>query len=173
MDARLRRGPTISMFFALFCFMLPFLTISCPGGSARFNGVELAVGTTVEQEGGAKQRLNPEPLAAIALGLTIVAALVSVFTRRGNRIATGAIAGLNLLLLILMKSKIEHDALMQGKGMFQVTWGFGYWLALLGYASTVATVILLLGDKSPSDRRLAPNLEPATASPAIEDPFAR
>lgn len=118
------------MFFALFCFFLPFLTISCPAGRFSFSGVQLATGTTIEEAqmfGEKRERTLPaEPLA------------------------TGAIGALNFILLLLLKSKLDQDAVVQGGGMLQVSWGAGYWLALLGYASTAAIVFLMVrgGEKT-------------------------
>ena|GEM_PF-3727542 len=34
--------------FALFCFLLPFVTLSCPGMEATLTGAQLATGTTLE-----------------------------------------------------------------------------------------------------------------------------
>lgn len=154
METPLRRAPSISMFFALFCFFLPFLTISCPAGRFSFSGLQVATGTTIEEApmfGDKTERTLPaEPLATGALGFTVLAALISLAAGRGPRIATGAIGALNFILLLLLKSKLDHDALAQGGGMLQVSWGAGYWLALLGYASTAAIVFLVVrgGEKT-------------------------
>ncbi len=80
---------------------------------------------------------------------------------------TGAIGGLNLLLLILMKAKIEHDVVTQGQGMLQVSWGPGFWLAMFGYASTVAIVILLLAEKNPAEPMLEGNASHEDEWPAV------
>lgn len=148
MEIPLGRGPSISMMFALFCFVLPFITLSCPGGSLSFTGVQLATGTTIKEPqvfGETREREMPaEPLATGALGLTVLAALASFVSGRGARIATGSIGLVNFILLLLLKSKIERDALSEGGGMFQLSWGPGFWLALFGYASTAAIVVLIL-----------------------------
>lgn len=153
MEVPLRRGPSVGMLFALFCFFLPFMTLSCPGGSFTFSGVQFATGTTIQEPqmfGKTTERKIPaEPLATAAFGLTIVAALIGLASTRTPRLATASIAAVNFVLLLLLKSKLDKEALSQGGGMFQVTWGLGFWLALAGYASTVAVVTLILRGTDP------------------------
>ncbi|HKH46919.1 MAG TPA: hypothetical protein VKM72_19860 [Thermoanaerobaculia bacterium] len=130
--------------FALFCFLLPFVTLSCPGGQFTFSGTQLALGTTVEApdmfgQKGEEKKIPPEPLALLALlclGVGVGAGiLLSAGPGRWVNVLLGVLAAVFLLLL---RGKISSDALKEGQGMFQVSFGVGYWLALLASCLTVA-----------------------------------
>ncbi len=168
MEGPRRRGPTISMFFALGCFLLPFLTISCPGGRVSLTGIEVAVGSTIRQKdmlGNAKENKFPaQGLGTAALVLTVGGALLSLAAGPGPRIATGAIGAVNFILLLLLKSKLDLEATVQGGGMLRISWGLGYWLSLLGYAATMAIVLLVA--RAPAPRELpTPVLPPTEPGP--------
>ena len=70
MQLRMRHISSASFLFALFCFLLPFVTLSCPGASITFSGAQLVTGTTVEVPqmfGEAQQqKFDSEPLAVLA-----------------------------------------------------------------------------------------------------------
>ncbi len=120
---------------SILCFAFPFLTISCGGQkAASFSGVQLAIGTTVEQPQmfgpPQKQKVDPDPLTALAglcafvgLGLSLVGARVAIGTAISS--AVGAAS------LLLMKSRMDNQVLNQGHGMLQVGYEAGYSLALI------------------------------------------
>jgi hypothetical protein len=130
--------------FALFCFLLPFVTLSCPGGEFTFSGTQLALGTTVKSpdmfgQQGEEKKIPSEPLALLAL-LCVAAGIGA-----GLLLPAGSSRWVNVLLgilaavfLLLLRGKISGDALKEGQGMFQVSFGIGYWLALLASCLTVA-----------------------------------
>lgn len=51
MMVRVRHVSPAAFGFVVLCFLLPFVTLSCPGGSFTFSGVQLATGTTIEEPG--------------------------------------------------------------------------------------------------------------------------
>ena len=123
--------------FVLFCFVLPFVTLSCPAGQFTFTGVQLATGTTIEEPqmfGQAKQRkIDGEPLALFALLVALIGGGLAFLAGRTTRLAAAGLGGLGAILLLMLKSKIASDAVKEGGGMFQVSFGAGYWLALVGF----------------------------------------
>ena len=137
--------------FAAFCFLLPFVTFSCPGAQASYSGVQVMLGTTIEEPTlfgePKKKRLDGEPLAQLAF-LCALGGLVLAFLRAMKEGATGTLvaSGAGTALLLALKSKIEGDVLSEGEGMIQVSFELGFWLALLAFlAAAAASVYLLIG----------------------------
>src|ERR1039458_7680072 len=119
----------------ILCFLFPFITVSCGGQRvARFSGVQLATGTTVEQPQmfgpPQKQKVDPDPTAAVAALCAILGLGLSFL---GTRIAIGpAIAGAaGALSLLVMKSRLDDQIVKEGHGMLQANHEIGYSLALL------------------------------------------
>ncbi len=134
---------------ALVCFFLPFVTFSCQGQTvASFSGIQLATGTRIQQPqafGPPKEhKVDAEPLATVAL-LSVLAALVLSFLR-GKKwgVGSAALAALGVILLVALKSKLDGDALRQGGGVIQVSYGAGYYLCLAFLLSAVGTSIYSL-----------------------------
>ncbi len=129
---------------ALLGYLLPFATVSCQGQKvASFTGTELVFGTTLQQPqmfGPPKaQRIDSEPLAVLAF-LSCLAAFGLGFAKsRNSEIGTAAVAGVSFFILMLLKSKLEDQALRRSGGAFQVTYEFGFWLVVL---SSVAAGVL-------------------------------
>lgn len=125
-----RRSP---LFFALvlFCFLLPFATLSCPGGEITFSGLELVTGTTVQGE-----RVPPDGFAVLAV-LAAVGGLLAAWnpTSSGQRGAALA-AVLCAVFLLLLKGHLASGVEAESDGMMRVSMRWGYWGALL--SSTVA-----------------------------------
>lgn len=153
--------------FALFCFLLPFVTLSCPGGQFTFTGVQLAAGTTVKEPGmfggvGTEKKIKPEPLALLALLCIAAGVCVGLFFRSSAGNWGGVTLGsLAVVFLLLLKGKINSDAVKQGEGMLQVTFGIGYWLALM--ASFLAAAFSAVLSKLVPTLRIEP---PVAESPA-------
>lgn len=137
MQVSLKHVPTFGFLLTLFCFLLPFVTFSCPAGRFTFSGLQVAKGTTVDEPqmfGGVKQReVKGEPLAFAALLCALTGAGLGFIVNRTARYVAVGLGGIGAILLLLLKSKIEGDVLRQGGGMFQVSFGGGFWLAFLGF----------------------------------------
>ena len=134
---------------ALICFFLPFVTFSCQGQPvASLSGIQLATGTRIQQPqvfGPPKEhQVDVEPLATVAL-LTVLAGAVLSFLR-GRKWGVGslALAALGVILLAALKSKVDGDALRQGGGVIQVSYGAGYYLCLAFLLAAVGTSIYSL-----------------------------
>jgi hypothetical protein len=133
----LKHIPPFGFLLTLLCFLLPFVTLSCPAGQFTFSGLEIAKGTTIDEPqmfGGVKQReVKGESLALVALLCAVIGAGVGFMGNRMARFVAVGLGGLGAVLLLLLRSKIESDVLREGGGMFQVSYGVGFWLAFLGF----------------------------------------
>jgi hypothetical protein len=128
---------------ALICFFLPFVNVSCQGEKiASFTGVRLVTGTTVEQPSlfGQKEnkKVDSEPLAALAFLCGVAGLGLSFLQKKKSAIAPALIGGTGVILLLLLKSKLDSDVLRQGQGMLRLEYGAGFWLAFLFYVSAAA-----------------------------------
>lgn len=113
---------------ALFCFVLPFFTISCPGGSYSLTGIEAAIGTTIEG-----QRVQGDALGALALLAALVAfGLALIKSRQDVRGVSVAAGGTGVLFLLLLASKASSEVAKYGHGFARFSTSFGYWLCLIG-----------------------------------------
>lgn len=138
---------------ALISFFLPFVDVSCQGQKmATFTGIQLVTGTTIEQpsmfgERHQNQKVDPEPLAILAFASAIVGLGLSFL--RGRKLAiVPAIAGVaGLVLLLLLKSKIDNEAMREGGGVLRAEYEVGFWLTFLLFiaAAGLNGLIFLLG----------------------------
>jgi len=121
---------------AAFCFLLPFVTVSCGGQKvATFSGVQLAFGTEVNQPqmfGPAqKKNVDAEPLATLA-GLCALLGLGLGFIESSRAALGPAVSGVvGALFLLLVKSNMDDKIVKQGQGMLQVSYEAGFTLTLL------------------------------------------
>jgi hypothetical protein len=128
-------GSTFTFLGTLLCFFLPFVTVSCQGMNVfTVTGRQLATGTTIVQPGGSgnstKQRVSPDPFAAIAALSAVSGLVLSLVGRRMLRgVATSGAAG--AASLTAMKVHLDYELQKQGMGMAQNNYQVGYFLALL------------------------------------------
>jgi len=111
---------------ALFCFLLPFVTISCPGGQVTLSGFDLVEGTEIEGK-----KVDGEPLAGLAFLAALIGLGASFLKSREGFIGAGLAGGVGAALLLVVQSKIKNDALEETGGLATLNWEIGYWLALL------------------------------------------
>jgi uncharacterized membrane protein AbrB (regulator of aidB expression) len=121
----------------IICFFLPFINVSCQGQKvATFTGIQLVTGTTIEQpsmfgEEEQAEKVEGEPLAILVLVSAVVGFCLSFLKNRKSAIAPAITGVAGLILLLLLKSKLDNDILRQGQGMLQVECRVGFWLTLL------------------------------------------
>jgi uncharacterized membrane protein YphA (DoxX/SURF4 family) len=121
---------------ALLCFLLPFVTVSCNQQKvASFTGFQLVFGTTVQQPqmfGPPKeQRVDAEPLAAWAFVCCLVALGLAFAKSRKTEIGAAVFAGISLVCLMQLKSKLQDEVLRQSSGFLQVNYESGFWIVVL------------------------------------------
>jgi len=169
MQVPVRRAPSAAFLFCLFCFVLPFVTFSCPGGSVTFSGLQLATGTTISEPqafGAARERkLAPEPLALAALLCAVGGLFATFVVGRVGSLVGGAIGSLGALLLLFLKNKLESQALQEGGRMLQVSYDLGFWLSFLSFCIAAALAILILRSSPREELALA------AALPVEQDSF--
>jgi hypothetical protein len=143
----------------LLCFFLPFTHVSCSGERvATLTGVQLVTGTTIGQPNTSRKNnsigiervgrgpfdqsamlenhgdgdtVPAEPLA-IAVACAALAGFVLGFWKTKARFLAGALPGVvGVVMLLLLKAKIDNEVLKQGEGAIQVQYASGFWLVLL------------------------------------------
>lgn len=148
---------------ALICFLLPWMNFSCEGQhAASLTGLELVTGTTLvgerpkesttkvdsEHLQDRKARhlwrpswtslstdVDPEPLAIAILLAAIVGIALSFLQNKKASFIRSVLGLLALVLLLLLKSKLEAAVITGAKGMVQVEYAFGGWLAFIMFAA--------------------------------------
>lgn len=126
----------------IICFFLPFVNVTCQGQKvASFSGFQLVGGTTIEQSGGwgGKQvrNVSGEPLALFALLASISGLALSFYKHDKSAIAPAVVGGIGLILLLVLKSKLDNDILKQGGGMLQLEYSAGFWIAFILYLAAI------------------------------------
>ena len=123
---------------AIFCFALPFFTVSCQGQSvSSVRGIDLVIGHDVPSslQSGPAQHIAPNIWAAAALILAIVALLVIAFWQREPAAIpwiTGLTAAAVLALLAVLLS--VRDALSE-HAVLTIRAAYGYYLTILFMAA--------------------------------------
>lgn len=124
--------------FALVCFFMPFVSVSCDGSRLKsLTGIQLVTGTTVEQPAlfGPRQtkRVDGDPVAMLAFLCGLVGLGVGFLKSKTSHVA-GVAAGVGgVLLLLLLKNRGDNEIMQEGKGLLEIDWELGFWLVLLLY----------------------------------------
>jgi len=153
MEGIARKLSPAAFVLALISFFLPCITFSCQGQKvASLSGVQLATGTTIEQPqmfGPPKsQKVNAEPLAALALLSVLAGAGLSFLKGKKGTVSSAALAGVGIILLGALKSKVDGDVLRQGGGAIQVNYQVGFYLVIVFLLAAIgAGVYALLAGK--------------------------
>jgi hypothetical protein len=152
----LRTGRSISMAVSAIAYLLPFLTVGCPAGDRTASGINLVTGVTVTEEQffgpPTQRRQDGEPVAMLAFGLAIAAAVVGLGKTNASRMGCAAASALSGLFLLILRQGTEQEVQSQGMGMLSVQWEIGYWIALLGCGAGVVIALM-----SPSET-IAPDV---------------
>lgn len=150
--------------FALFCFLLPFVTLSCPGMDATLTGAQLATGTTLEgqQIGGDVVAVAALLFTACALGLSLIPGREALV----GAMLTGVSGALSLLLLGLRLPQLAHQ---QTEGLVRVSFEVGYWLSLAAVA-TAATLCYRVASVGEGPAGEGSVLPPEQADARAQDP---
>lgn len=125
---------------ALICFFLPWINVSCQGQKVMsFTGIQLVTGTTIEEPTmfGAKQerKVNGETLAILTF-LTVITGLGLSFLKDKKRVGA-VVGGAGIILLLLLKSKLDNDILKETGGMLQLNYEAGFYLTLISFLSAI------------------------------------
>jgi hypothetical protein len=152
----------------LLAFALPFLTISCGGAEMTLSGLDLSFGRSLEGSAamgsaGGANAIGGQPAAFAALVCAAIALLASLPSSRSAilRLARLASSLAGAILLLLLRFGATSDIPDQMRAMITVSYASGYWIALLGFATSflMARAELpnaspaVVGEFSPSDRQ--------------------
>lgn len=135
----------------IFCFLLPFISLSCSGQKVMtLTGLQMVTGTQIQMVTGT-QKIEAEPLAILAL-LTAICGLVISFMKMKNISLISVIISIaGVVFLFLLKNKLDNDIISQGQGMVEIEYEYGYWFALLLFiASAVIQGLIYNQDKKTS-----------------------
>lgn len=100
--------------------------------------------------GNGDAKIDPQPVAAVALGLAVVALLGALGAgRRGMQISAVA-AAITAVLLFICKSNMSGDIPPQMMGVLAFEWTWSYWVALIGSAILALFTAKLLTQKNDS-----------------------
>lgn len=101
-------------------------------------GVQMVTGTEIREPGlfggGTSRRISGEPLAAAVLACALVGLVVAFAGGRMASLGSTVVAVAGAALLLVLKNKVEGEALREGGGMLEVGWKSGFWLALVCFA---------------------------------------
>jgi hypothetical protein len=119
---------------AVFCFLLPFVEVSCQGIRKSLTGAELALGGTFEG-----QQLPAEPLIAFAAVVAFLGVVAGLAVRTENATASqvGAVLGAVLgfaggLALLAFAPLFKHKVQAESGGqLVEIRLLAGFWLTLL------------------------------------------
>lgn len=126
-------------------FLMPFISVSCNQQPIiTLSGLDLASGKSIEIKepftGKIKKVENhPEPLAIIAFAASAIGLVFTLAKGRASTIFSVGCGATGFLALLLLKVKVDADVLKQGQGVFSADYRFGFWVALLFFASILAT----------------------------------
>ena len=146
----------------LISFFLPWVSFSCNGHQfATITGLDLVTGTTFEKpgnEGGDKEETIPsDALAITALALTVLGLGLALFQKRIPLLYPAITALAAMIVLLLLRARIDNDAAEQTRGLLQPDFEFGFWLAFLGLLSAAILNIYFFLEQR---RRLTVSSEP-------------
>ena len=133
------------------CFFLPFVNLTCSGQTIMsLTGIQLITGAEYKAQGMFNQEgmfddqseqqtgmqtknqdIDAQPMAFFALLFAVVGLVLSFIKNRVMAIITIVASVLGAICLLLLKANIDSDASMQGQGVIQIEYQFGYWFAFL------------------------------------------
>jgi hypothetical protein len=137
-----------SMFaLILICFFLPFMSLSCQGKDiVTMTGLQMATGVEIANPaatlggslGNAASAAKPQKIdGSVPMGLAFVtaaaglAATLLLKDRFQKSLVPGVASGIGAIILLFVKSGADSEVMKQGSGMIQVSYGIGFYLALL------------------------------------------
>ena len=140
----------------LFCALMPWVTFSCAGEDLlSVSGVDLAVGVEVPKEDSDSEDVSGHSTAVAVMAAAILGLVTWAARGRVGTLVRAGFASVGFLMMLLLKFDIEREARLAFKEaaenpgealavegslglLLNVTWEFGYWVALAAFISIVA-----------------------------------
>lgn len=165
-STHLRAGSGALFALAILAFLAPFATASCQGAmTISVTGMDLATGTTTTTAMGRTQRLDPEPLASVALAAAAFGLLITLIASKPALPMLAGLTGFGCLLALMAKTTSEFQA--QRPPGVTLEWNHGFWGALL---LLLGAAVLNGGALLSAKQASTP---PATARTTSNDPSTR
>ena len=123
---------------AIICFFLPFVSITCQNQKiASVTGINLVTGTTINKPmpsgSGEGKRIGVEPLAIFALTAGAAGLALGLSGMKQKMIGTVFSGAAGVVLLVLLRMKLNHDVSEQTKGLASLDYEAGYYLVFFLY----------------------------------------
>lgn len=134
---RLRFAPFV---LALFCFILPFIQISCRGQKlVSLTGVQLVTGTEIEQKdpftGQTKsEKIPSQKWVAFAFTCAVAAAGLCFVSGPAGKLLPALLGVAGFACMIVVKKQFDDEMLKEGSGLLTIEYLPGF----------IATCVLLL-----------------------------
>jgi hypothetical protein len=106
--------------------------------------------------GNGDAKIQPQPVAAVALSLAVIALLAAMSASRRSMIISAATAAVTAVLLFILKSNMSSDIPSNMMGVLAFEWTWSYWVAVIGSAVLAGFTAKLLSQKNTG--RQAPRL---------------
>lgn len=125
----------------LISFLLPWVSFSCNGHKfASITGLDLVTGTTFERPAGEREdqveTIPSDALAIAALALTLLGLGLAVLQKRVPLLYPAIAALVAMIILLLLRARIDSEAAEQTRGLLQPDFEFGFWLAFMALLSS-------------------------------------
>jgi len=144
----LKMFSTITFLVVIVLFFMPFVNFSCNGKNfVSLTGIQLVTGTTLES-GYGQQSVPGSALAFFALLCPIIGLLggyfkgFGEFKAKGIRKVLALVSVAGLVLIFVLKSQLEEEAIKQGKGMFTVDFPTVVWFIVFYIAAISVNAML-------------------------------
>lgn len=126
----------------IICFFMPFVNLTCSGEKMMtFTGFQMVTGTTIQQpsmfgEQAPAEEVPAEPLAMVAFLIAIAGLALSFTIKRPGPLVAAILSGVGALAMLVLKAKLDNEALKHGQGLVQIEYSFGFWSSLLLFVAS-------------------------------------
>lgn len=135
-----------SIFLLVFiCLFLPFAEISCNGNLVgSVTTMNLVTGTQLDGKD-----VSSEPIAILLL-LIVIGGIVVGFIKNRKHLLGLIFSIAGFILNLLLRSGITNKVMEQGKGIFDISYGIGFYLPLLLFISAIGVNAYALKEETAS-----------------------
>ena len=128
----------------IICFFLPFTTASCSGQKIlTLTGFQMVTGTTVRQpnmfgEQPKQKKIGTEPYAIAGFLLALAGFAISFSRNKTAYFFSAITSAAGAVCLLLLKTKLDQEALNSGQGLILLDYDFGYWASFIIFILSAA-----------------------------------
>ncbi|OGU74716.1 MAG: hypothetical protein A2V93_05030 [Ignavibacteria bacterium RBG_16_34_14] len=164
----------------IFCFFLPFVNLTCSGQTVMtMTGIQLITGAEYKPQGMLDQQgmfenqsgqqsgqpttdqsIDSQPMALFALVAAVLALALSFVRKKLIAIICMIASVFGAVCLLLLKGSLDSDASMQGQGVVQIEYQFGFWFSFLLFVIGAVLQWVIFKEK-PQSANIVPEPPPA------------